>query len=80
VHSTLKIEQKHADLQKNKDKLIEYIKQNVIGSHTNTQLRTVFGQKPHVYCDYTASGKNLTFIEDYLRDTIMPVYANSHSM
>ncbi len=36
VHSTIKIEQKKADLQKNKEKLIDYIKENVIGSHTNT--------------------------------------------
>jgi len=33
-----------------------------------------------MYLDYTASGKSLTFIEDYLRNTIMPLYANSHSM
>lgn len=33
-----------------------------------------------MYCDYTASGKSLKFIEDYLQTNIMPVYANSHSM
>ena len=36
VHSTQEIQQKHLDLEKNKDKLINYIRENVIGSHTNT--------------------------------------------
>jgi len=40
----------------------------------------VFGQKPHFYLDYTASGKALTFIEEYILKTIMPLYANTHSM
>jgi selenocysteine lyase/cysteine desulfurase len=42
-------------------------------------IQTVFGEKPHVYVDYTASGKSLTFIEQYLRDVFMPLYANTHS-
>jgi selenocysteine lyase/cysteine desulfurase len=33
-----------------------------------------------MYLDHTASSKNLSFIEDYIRDNIMPIYANSHSM
>jgi hypothetical protein len=32
-----------------------------------------------MYTDYTASGKSLNFIEDYLREEIMPIYANTHS-
>lgn len=80
VTSAIEVEQKQQDLQKNKQKLIEYIGRSIIGSHHNTTLNTVFGLKPHIYCDYTASGKSLTFIEDYLRDTIMPLYANTHSM
>jgi hypothetical protein len=52
---------------KNKQKLIEYIRENVIGKKEETILRTAYGEKPHVYADYTASGKSLRFIEDYLR-------------
>jgi selenocysteine lyase/cysteine desulfurase len=52
----------------------------MIGSNSNTLIRTVFGEKPHLYCDFTASGKSLTFIEDYLQSQIMPLYANTHSM
>ena len=50
-------------LPRNKVKLLEYIHDNVIGSNVNTRVLTVFGGKPHVYCDYTASGKSLKFIE-----------------
>lgn len=59
VKSTQDIDRQKADLENNKEKLITYIRDNVIGIHTNTLLRTVFGEKPHVYCDYTASGKSL---------------------
>ena len=58
---------KRADaMVQNKEKLLGYIRENVIGSNHNTLLRTVYGEKPHVYCDYTASGKSLRFIEDYI--------------
>lgn len=33
-----------------------------------------------MYLDYAASGKSLTFIENYIKESIMPLYANSHSM
>lgn len=33
-----------------------------------------------MYCDHTASAKSLIFIENYLRDNVMPLYANTHSM
>ena len=45
-----------------------------------TLLRTPFGQKPFVYCDSTASGKALKYIEDYLQTVIMPFYANTHTL
>lgn len=64
----------------NKDKLVAYVRENVIGSHSNTLLRTVYGEKPHLYVDYTASGKSLRFIEDYMQRQIMPLYANTHSL
>ena len=71
---------RESDLERNKAKLLSYIRDSVIGSNHNTLLRTVFGEKPHVYCDYTASGKSLRFIEDYITNQVMPLYANTHSM
>jgi len=57
--------------------LIEQIRQSVIGE--GQLLPTPFGLKPLIYSDYTASGRSLSFIEDYLRDNVMPFYANTHS-
>lgn len=70
---------KKKELEKNKEKLLQYVNDNVIGGQANTVIKTVYGEKPLVYADYTASGKNLQFIEEYIQRQIMPLYANSHS-
>ena len=38
-----------------------------------------FGPKPVVYADYTASGRALSFIEDYIAAQVLPLYANTHT-
>ena len=38
-----------------------------------------YGTKPVTYADYTASGRALSFIEDFIRDEVLPRYANTHS-
>ena len=38
-----------------------------------------FGPRRLVYADYTASGRALSFIEDYVRDHVLPLYANTHT-
>ena len=38
-----------------------------------------FGPRRVTYADYTASGRALTFIEDYIRDQVLPGYANTHT-
>ena len=53
------------------------IADSVIGA--NTTITTPFGDKPLIYADYTASGRSLSFIEDYIRSTVMPHYANTHT-
>ncbi len=42
-------------------------------------MDTAFGRRPLIYADYTASGRSLTFIEDFIRDHVMPYYANTHT-
>jgi selenocysteine lyase/cysteine desulfurase len=31
------------------------------------------------YADYTASGRSLSFLEDYIRESVLPLYANTHT-
>ncbi len=38
-----------------------------------------FGTRRVTYADYTASGRSLSFIEDYIRDVVLPLYANTHT-
>ncbi|MEE4144372.1 MAG: aminotransferase class V-fold PLP-dependent enzyme [Halieaceae bacterium] len=57
--------------------LIERIRHSVIGSRT--LISTPFGEKPLIYADYTASGRSLGFIEDIIRDRVLPFYANTHT-
>jgi len=57
--------------------LLNSIRQSVIGE--NQPIQTPFGTKPLVYADYTASGRSLTLIEDFIRDKVLPYYANTHT-
>ncbi|MFT4822184.1 MAG: selenocysteine lyase/cysteine desulfurase [Halioglobus sp.] len=57
--------------------LIDQIRDSVIGS--KQRIKTPFGDKPLVYADYTASGRSLSFIEDYIRQQVLPFYANTHT-
>jgi hypothetical protein len=57
---------KKTNLAKNKEVLLQYIRDNLIGSSSDTLIQTVYGEKPLVYADYTASGRSLRFIETYL--------------
>ena len=38
-----------------------------------------FGPRRLTYADYTASGRSLDFIEDFIRDAVLPWYANTHT-
>ncbi len=57
--------------------LIDYIRNSVIGGAEC--VPGPFGPRPVVYADYTASGRALTFIEDYLSELVLPLYANTHT-
>jgi selenocysteine lyase/cysteine desulfurase len=57
--------------------LIDYIRESVIGR--DEVVDGPFGPRRVVYADYTASGRSLTFIEDYIRDAVLPLYANTHT-
>ncbi|MEO5921831.1 MAG: aminotransferase class V-fold PLP-dependent enzyme [Pseudolysinimonas sp.] len=59
------------------DRLIETIRASVIGG--DDLFDGPFGPRPVVYADYTASGRSLSFIEDYIRSAVLPLYANTHT-
>jgi selenocysteine lyase/cysteine desulfurase len=59
------------------DELIELIGANVIGD--DEAFVGPFGLRRLTYADYTASGRSLGFIEEYIRDQVMPRYANTHT-
>jgi selenocysteine lyase/cysteine desulfurase len=57
--------------------LIDWIRDSVIGD--DAVLEGPFGPRRLVYGDYTASGRALSFIEDYIRERVLPLYANTHT-
>lgn len=38
-----------------------------------------FGERPLIYADYVASGRALAQIEDFVRGSVLPYYANTHT-
>ncbi|MCX5747668.1 MAG: aminotransferase class V-fold PLP-dependent enzyme [Proteobacteria bacterium] len=57
--------------------LLQTIRDGVIGD--DTVLDGPYGPRRVTYTDYTASGRSLTFIEDFIREHVMPLYANTHT-
>ena len=58
-------------------RLIETIRAGIIGD--DRTIEGPFGPRRVTYADYTASGRSLDFIEGFIRDEVLPLYANTHT-
>ena len=52
------------------------LRRQIVG--VDALFQTPFGERLMLYADYTASGRSLRFVEDYLR-RLLRLYANSHT-
>ena len=56
---------------------LRWLASEIIGGEA--EMVSPFGRRRITYCDHTASGRFLRFIEDYLMTDVLPFYGSSSS-
>lgn len=59
------------------DDKVQALRHDIIGAYS--KFTTPFGDKPIIYADWTASGRCLSSVESYMRETVLPFYGNTHT-
>ena len=59
------------------ENLVKYVRDQIIGE--GAKFSSPFGSRKLIYCDFTASGKSVRFIEEYINDQVLSLYANTHT-
>jgi len=57
--------------------LLKRIRESIVGD--DVVVDGPFGPRRVLYADYTASGRSLSFIEQFIHDEVLPLYANTHT-
>eukprot|EP00923_Selenidium_pygospionis_P001392 GHVN01002068.1.p1 GENE.GHVN01002068.1~~GHVN01002068.1.p1 ORF type:complete len:1005 (-),score=97.83 GHVN01002068.1:2906-5920(-) len=58
--------------------VIEWIRENTVGREHS--IKTPFGRRHLIYADFFGSGRSLIGVENYIQDSVLALYGNTHTL